>query len=181
MKNGMFLSCSRCGNRREGDWCPIPSAFGYAFGCKCHRCAECGCRKDASRQEYALAGHAHHGSLWHHPRHYHTVHGQLGRRNFHRRSERHHFGWAISALLHMGYRIGRHSLLFQRILLRMRCFHHFVHPQLLFHRTGRIPFSYIFSINYPDTLYPMGIATPIGSLVSVIICVGFYRYYYAKR
>ena len=46
---------------------------------------------------------------------------------------------------------------------------------------ARIPFSYIFSINYPDTLYPMGIATPIGSLVSVIICVGFYRYYYAKR
>ena len=46
---------------------------------------------------------------------------------------------------------------------------------------ARIPFSYLFSINYPDTLYPMGIATPIGSLVSVIICVGFYRYYYAKR
>ena len=46
---------------------------------------------------------------------------------------------------------------------------------------ARIPFSYLFSINYPDTLYPMGIATPIGSLVSVIICVGFYRYYYAKQ
>ena len=46
---------------------------------------------------------------------------------------------------------------------------------------ARIPLSYLFSINYPDTLFPMGIATPIGSLVSVIICVGFYRYYYRNE
>lgn len=44
---------------------------------------------------------------------------------------------------------------------------------------ARIPLSYLFSEMYPDSLYPMGIATPIGSLVSVIICIGFY--YWLKR
>ncbi len=38
----------------------------------------------------------------------------------------------------------------------------------------RIPFSYLLSVNYPDSLYPMGLATPMGSAVSVIICAGFY-------
>lgn len=40
----------------------------------------------------------------------------------------------------------------------------------------RIPLSYVFSEAYPDTLYPMGIAPPAGSLVSVIICLAFYRW-----
>ena len=40
--------------------------------------------------------------------------------------------------------------------------------------TMRIPFSYLLSVNYPDSLFPMGIATPVGSGISVIVCVGFY-------
>ncbi len=40
--------------------------------------------------------------------------------------------------------------------------------------TMRVPFSYLLSVNYPDTLYPMGIATPMGSAISVIVCIGFY-------
>ena len=39
---------------------------------------------------------------------------------------------------------------------------------------ARVPLSYLFSSMYPDNLFPMGIATPIGSSVSVIICVAFY-------
>lgn len=39
---------------------------------------------------------------------------------------------------------------------------------------ARVPLSYLFSVNYPDTLFPMGIAIPIGSTISIIICVGFY-------
>ncbi len=38
----------------------------------------------------------------------------------------------------------------------------------------RIPMAYITSASYPDTLYPMGWASPAGSLLSVIICVGVY-------
>lgn len=37
--------------------------------------------------------------------------------------------------------------------------------------TARIPFVYLTSIWYPMTLFPMGLATATGSLVSVIICV----------
>ncbi len=40
--------------------------------------------------------------------------------------------------------------------------------------TMRVPFSYLLSVNYSDTLYPMGIATPMGSAISVIVCIGFY-------
>lgn len=40
--------------------------------------------------------------------------------------------------------------------------------------TMRIPFSYLLSVNCPDSLFPMGIATPMGSLISVIVCIGFY-------
>lgn len=40
--------------------------------------------------------------------------------------------------------------------------------------TMRVPFSYLLSVSYPDTLYPMGIATPMGSAISVIVCIGFY-------
>ena len=35
----------------------------------------------------------------------------------------------------------------------------------------RIPGAYLASVYYPDTLYPMGLAAPGGSLISVLICV----------
>lgn len=35
----------------------------------------------------------------------------------------------------------------------------------------RIPGAYLASVFYPDTLYPMGLAAPIGSLFSSLICV----------
>jgi len=38
----------------------------------------------------------------------------------------------------------------------------------------RVPLCYLFSINNPDNLYPMGIATPIGSFASVLVCIGFF-------
>ncbi len=38
----------------------------------------------------------------------------------------------------------------------------------------RIPLSYLASINFPDTLFPMGLASPAGSLLSVFICVTVY-------
>lgn len=37
--------------------------------------------------------------------------------------------------------------------------------------TARIPLAYLFSVLYPDTLYPMGWATPIGSLEGAVICI----------
>ena len=37
--------------------------------------------------------------------------------------------------------------------------------------TARIPIAYWASVTYADTLYPMGWAAPIGSTVSVIVCV----------
>lgn len=39
---------------------------------------------------------------------------------------------------------------------------------------ARIPLSWFASANWPDTLFPMGLAAPAGSLLSVIICVGAY-------
>lgn len=38
----------------------------------------------------------------------------------------------------------------------------------------RIPGAYFASLWFPDTLYPMGLAAPIGSLLSALICIGFY-------
>jgi len=38
----------------------------------------------------------------------------------------------------------------------------------------RLPASYLFSKWYPDTLFQMGLAAPLGSLLSVIICVIVY-------
>lgn len=35
----------------------------------------------------------------------------------------------------------------------------------------RIPGAYLASVLFPDTLYPMGLAAPAGSLVSVVICL----------
>lgn len=40
--------------------------------------------------------------------------------------------------------------------------------------TARIPLVYLTSIWYPDTLFPMGLATATGSIVSVIICIGVF-------
>lgn len=44
----------------------------------------------------------------------------------------------------------------------------------------RIPGAYLASVWFPDTLYPMGWAAPLGSLLSALICMGFY-YYYRKH
>lgn len=38
----------------------------------------------------------------------------------------------------------------------------------------RIPGAYLASLYFPATLYPMGWAAPAGSLLSVVICLGFY-------
>lgn len=40
----------------------------------------------------------------------------------------------------------------------------------------RIPGAYLASKLYPDTLYQMGLAAPLGSLLSALICVVFYVY-----
>lgn len=39
----------------------------------------------------------------------------------------------------------------------------------------RVPGAYITSLMFPDTLYPMGLATSAGSLLSVIICITAYK------
>ena len=39
---------------------------------------------------------------------------------------------------------------------------------------ARIPLSYLASVKYPDTLFPMGLATTTGSALSVLICIGVY-------
>ncbi len=44
----------------------------------------------------------------------------------------------------------------------------------------RIPGAYFASLWFPDTLYPMGLAAPLGSLLSALICIGFYLYYNHK-
>ena len=41
---------------------------------------------------------------------------------------------------------------------------------------GRIPLAYLASVNFPDTLLPMGLATSAGSAISVIICIVLYRF-----
>ena len=38
----------------------------------------------------------------------------------------------------------------------------------------RVPGAYLASLWYPDTLYPMGLAAPAGSLLSAVICVIFF-------
>ncbi len=39
----------------------------------------------------------------------------------------------------------------------------------------RVPGAYLASIWFPDTLVPMGLAAPIGAVVSTVICIFFYR------
>lgn len=41
---------------------------------------------------------------------------------------------------------------------------------------ARIPLVYLASEAYPDTLYPMGLATCLGSVLSVVICIGVYAW-----
>ncbi len=45
----------------------------------------------------------------------------------------------------------------------------------------RIPGAYFTSKWFPDTLYPMGWAAPMGSLLSALICIGFYIYFQRKN
>lgn len=40
----------------------------------------------------------------------------------------------------------------------------------------RIPGAYFASVWFPKTLFPMGMAAPLGSLLSTLICIGFYIY-----
>lgn len=44
--------------------------------------------------------------------------------------------------------------------------------------TLRIPGTYLAALLFPSTLFPMGLAAPAGSLLSVFICVYFYRKYF---
>jgi putative MATE family efflux protein len=45
----------------------------------------------------------------------------------------------------------------------------------------RVPLAYLASINFPKTLFPMGLATVSGSVVSVFICLYFYYFYIPKK
>lgn len=45
----------------------------------------------------------------------------------------------------------------------------------------RIPGAYLAGVYFPDSLYPMGWAAPLGSLLSALICVGFYLYFQRGR
>ena len=45
----------------------------------------------------------------------------------------------------------------------------------------RIPGAYLAGVYFPDSLYPMGWAAPLGSLLSALICVGFYLYFWRGR
>ena len=44
----------------------------------------------------------------------------------------------------------------------------------------RIPGVYLMSVRFPDTLFPMGLATAAGSLISVVICVAAFAAIRAK-
>jgi putative MATE family efflux protein len=41
----------------------------------------------------------------------------------------------------------------------------------------RIPGAYLASVYFPDSLFPMGMAAPLGSLLSSLICIGAYLYF----
>lgn len=47
--------------------------------------------------------------------------------------------------------------------------------------TVRIPGTYAAALLFPSTLYPMGMAAPAGSFLSVIICVFLYKKYVRKQ
>ena len=41
--------------------------------------------------------------------------------------------------------------------------------------TFRIPGAWLAAVYFPETLYPMGLAAPMGSLLSILICLWLYR------
>ena len=41
----------------------------------------------------------------------------------------------------------------------------------------RIPVAYLASRFFPESLFPMGLAAPLGSLLSAVICIAFYMYF----
>lgn len=45
----------------------------------------------------------------------------------------------------------------------------------------RIPGAYLASVLYPETLYPMGLAAPLGSLLSAVICVIMYYFAFVRK
>ena len=45
----------------------------------------------------------------------------------------------------------------------------------------RVPGAYLASRYFTDTLYPMGLAAPAGSLLSVIICVAAFIWIKRRR
>ena len=45
----------------------------------------------------------------------------------------------------------------------------------------RIPGTWLASVLFPSTLYPMGLAAPLGSLLSALICVGLYYHAFLKK
>ena len=47
--------------------------------------------------------------------------------------------------------------------------------------TIRVPCAYLAAVLVPDNLFPMGLAAPMGSLLSCIICLFLYRRLYAKH
>lgn len=47
--------------------------------------------------------------------------------------------------------------------------------------TIRIPGAYLASVFYPDNLYPMGLAAPMGSLLSDAVCILLYRSFQKKN
>lgn len=46
--------------------------------------------------------------------------------------------------------------------------------------TTRIPLCYLATIKYPENLFPMGMAAPLGSLLSTIICLVFFVIFFRK-
>lgn len=44
----------------------------------------------------------------------------------------------------------------------------------------RIPGAYLASVYFPDTLYPMGLAPAMGSLLSAVVCVGIFLKFHKK-
>ncbi len=47
--------------------------------------------------------------------------------------------------------------------------------------TIRVPGAYLASVWYPKTLFPMGIAAPLGGVLQVMICALFFRYLLKKQ
>ena len=45
----------------------------------------------------------------------------------------------------------------------------------------RIPGAWLASVMFPSTLYPMGLAAPLGSLLSALICIALYYHAFMKK